>query len=299
MRTKREWALNKLFNLLLIVACFFAAMSFSMILEKDVSWAIGCGAVALVFLACALLFTPYGYAFDREGVSLCYVFLPNERYLWKDIHAIDVDWVKITAKTTILDFFYASVFRITGNSVGVQRFYMQGHIRKSFRTKRLLEKYWDGTITGYLFEDVTKWNNKRKAKKQKQVKQHLTDEIAPMERQVRAKAREWILPFADSAKLYGLDLRTEYRYITADFEELKSRPHEGYTYTLMVEISRPNETDEDRILVLSVDLLHVRLGKTAYRGVENKCAKEELESYLSETFAQIGKEGFDSLCKIE
>lgn len=297
MRPKKEWALNKLFNLLLVISLFFAVMCIDMLLEKDIPWAAGCGTAALVFLTCALLFTPYGYAFDREGVSLCYALLPNERYLWEDIYAIEVEWTKSTAKTTILDFFYASVFHIIGNGVGVQRFYMQGHIRKSFRTKRLLEKYWDGTITGYLFEDIQKWNNKRKAKKQRQVKQHLTDEIAPMERQVRAKAREWIAPFVDQVKLYGLDLRTEYRYITADFEELKSRPKEGYTYMLMVEISRPDEMDEDRIWVLSVDLLYARLGKAAYRGVENKSAKEELQFYLTDMFKRIQEEGIESLCE--
>lgn len=297
MKRKKEWALNKLFNLLLVVSLFSATMSISMFLEKDISWAIGCGVVALMMLASALLFTPYGYAFDQEGVSFCYVFLPNERYLWDDIHAIEVEWAKGTAKATILDTFYASVFHIIGNCVGDQRFYMQGHIRKSFRTKRLLEKYWDGTITGYMFEDVKKWNDRRRAKKQKQIKQHMTDEIVPMERRVRANVRQWLDSFIDQAKLYDLDLRTGYWYITKDLEELKSRPQEGYTYTLLVEISRPDETDEDRIWVLSVDLLHVRLGKTAYRGVENKCAKEELEFYLGDTFKRIQEEGVESLCR--
>jgi len=125
---------------------------------------------------------------------------------------------------------------------------------------------------------------------------HLTDEIAPMEREIRAQVREWIAPFVAQAKLYDLDIRTEYRYITENFEEQKSRPKEGYTYTLIAEISRPDETDEDRILVLSVDLLFVRLGKTAYRGVENKHIQEEIESSMSDVFAQIRKEGLEGLC---
>jgi len=299
MNTNKEWALNKLFNFLLVMGLLLAVGCVEFFIEKDVPWAVGFGAASLSVLVCALLFTPYGYAFDQEGVSLCYVILPNERYLWKDVYAIEVDWIDNSANSNIFEFFYASVFCIRGTSVGKLRFYMEGHIRKSFRTKRLLEKYWDGTITGYMFEDVKKWNNKRKAKKQKQVKMHLTDEIAPMEREIRAQVREWIAPFVAQAKLYDLDIRTEYRYITENFEEQKSRPKEGYTYTLIAEISRPDETDEDRILVLSVDLLFVRLGKTAYRGVENKHIQEEIESSMSDVFAQIRKEGLEGLCKAE
>ena len=47
---------------------------------------------------------------------------------------------------------------------------MNGYIRKTFRTKYLLEKYWDGTITGYLFEDVKNWINKRKKRKKSKKK---------------------------------------------------------------------------------------------------------------------------------
>ena len=38
---------------------------------------------------------------------------------------------------------------------------MNGNMRKSFRNKKLLEQYWDGTITGYMFENVKKWFQKR------------------------------------------------------------------------------------------------------------------------------------------
>jgi len=245
------------------------------------------------------IFTPYCYAFDSEGVSLCYVFLPVERYLWKDIHAIEVEDIKLgtASRVTIFDFFYASVFSIKGTNVGESRFYMNGHIRKSFRTKRLLEKYWDGTITGYLFEDAKKWIDKRKAKKHSQIKAHLTDEVVAMEREIRAETRELLKPFIAQAKQYNLDIKEKYFYITEDFEELKSRPKEGYTYTLVAEISHFNETDQNRIVVVSVDLLYVRLGKTVYRGVKNKHIKEELEFTFSDVLNEINKNGIEVYCK--
>lgn len=297
MRQKREFAMNKLFNLLMVSGLFFAYLSAECFAEGDTPWAIVFGVVALLLVCCSLMFTPFCYAFDSEGVSLCYVLLPNERYLWENIHAIEVKNISTGNKSTLFELFYAFVFCIKGKTVGESRFYMEGHIRKSFRTKRLLEKYWDGTITGYWFEDIKKRRNKRKTKKQAQIKAHLTDEVVPMEREIRAKVREWINPFVAQANQYGLDMRAEYVYITEDFEDRRSRPKEGYTYTLVVEISRFNERDEERILVFSTDLLYVRLGKTAYRGVINEHAKEEIQVTLSDALGQISREGIESYTK--
>ena len=278
---------------------FFAWGSIEFFIENDTAWSWGFGLVGLILIVLPAIFTPYCYAFDSEGVSLCYVFLPVERYLWKDIHAIEVEDIKlgIASRVTIFDFFYASVFSIKGTNVGESRFYMNGHIRKSFRTKRLLEKYWDGTITGYLFEDAKKWIDKRKAKKHSQIKAHLTDEVVAMEREIRAETRELLKPFIAQAKQYNLDIKEKYFYITGDFEELKSRPKEGYTYTLVAEISHFNETDQNRIVVVSVDLLYVRLGKTVYRGVKNKHIKEELEFTFSDVLNEINKNGIEVYCK--
>ncbi len=295
---KRQFALNKLFNILIIVGILLVWGSIEFLIDSDIAWAAGLGIAALLFLIVPAIFTPFCYVFDVEGVSLCYVFLPTERYLWKDIHAIEVKYdISINTRETIFDFFYASVFSIKGKNVGKLRFYMNGHIRKSFRTKYLLEKYWDGTITGYLFEDAKKWISKRRAKKQPQVKAHLTDEIVPMEREIRAETRKWIKPFIAQARQYNLDIKAKYFYITKDFEELNSRPKEGYTYTLIAEISHFNETDENRIVVVSVDLLYVRLGKTSYRGVKNKHIKEELEFTFSDVLNEIRQNGIEIYCK--
>lgn len=298
MNKRKQFALNKLFNLCIVLGLFFAWGSIELFIENDTAWGCGFGILAFLLFVLPAIFTPYCYAFDSEGVSLCYVFLPTERYLWKDIHAIEVeDKTSGTTRASIFEFFYAYVFAIQGANVGKHRFYMNGHIRKSFRTKYLLEKYWDGTITGYLFEDAKKWFNKRKAKKQSQIKTHLTDEVARMEREIRAETREWLKLFIAQAKQYNLDIKAKYLYITKDFEELKSRPKDGYTYTLIAEISHFNETDENRIVVVSVDLLYVRLGKIAYRGIKNKHIKEELEFTFSDVLNEINKNGIEVYCK--
>lgn len=298
-KKRKQFALNKLFNFCVVLGLFFAWGSIDLFIENENAWGLGFGIVSLLLIVLPAIFTPYCYAFDSEGVSLCYVFLPVERYLWKDIHAIEVEDISIVtaSRANIFEFFYASVFAIQGTNVGKCRFYMNGHIRKSFRTKYLLEKYWDGTITGYLFEDAKKWINKRKSKKQSQIKAHLTDEIVPMEREIRAETREWLKPFIAQAKQYNLDVKIKYFYITRDFEELNSRPKEGYTYTLVAEIAHFNEKDENRSVAVSVDLLYVRLGKTSYRGVENKHIKEELEFTFSNVLNEIHQNGIEVYCK--
>ena len=299
MNKTKQIALNKLFNFCMVLGAFLAWGTIDFFLDGENAWGAGFGIVAFLVIVLTAMFTPYCYAFDSEGVSLCYIFLPVERYLWKDIRAIEVDYTNIGtgSHANIFSFFYAYIFSIEGRNVGKTRFYMEGHIRKSFRTKHLLEKYWDGTITGYLFEDTKKRINKRKQKKKSQIKSHLTDEIVPMEREIRSEAREWLAPFVARAKQYDLDIKTKYLYITNDFEELNSRPQQGYTYTLFAEIARFGETNENRIVVVSVDLLYVRLGKTSYRGVKNKNAKEELEFTISDTLNEINKNGIESYCK--
>lgn len=283
----------------MILGLILVRVSIECWMDSDMALAIGTGIVAVLFIIIPAIFTPFCYSFDISGVSLCYIFLPTERYLWKDIYAIEVSDMSIGKRANIFDIFYASVFCIKGKNVGKRMFYMEGNIRKSFRTKYLLEKYWDGTITGYFFKDAKKWINKRRAKRQEQISEHITDEIVPMEREIRAEMRGWIEPFIAEAKQYDLDIKVKYLYITNDFEELKSRPNEGYTYTLIAEIAHFNETDENRIVTVSVDLLYVRLGKKAYHGVYNECAKEELRSTLSDVLSEINRIGIENYCDDE
>lgn len=300
MRKNREYALNKLFNVLIVAGVLFGMGAFVFLQDGNLGWGIGFGVVTLLLVVLSCFFTPYCYAFDKDGVSLLYLFSPTERYLWKNIHAIEVGVdFGYMHDDDLFDWLFGGYFALHGQVESAPWFFMEGHIRKSFRTKYLLEKYWDGTIEGYLFDDVKAWFRKRKNKKQAEVRAHLTDEVVPMERAVRAKAREWLKPFEARAKQHGWTLRTQYLYITRDEDELHSRPQKGYAYTAYMEISQEGETDENRIVCLSVDLLQVRLGKTAYRGVECTTAEEELRSTLNDVFQELAEHGFDVYCKDE
>lgn len=246
--------------------------------------------MALILIVFPTIFSPYCYAFDREGVSLRYIFLPVERYLWDDIRDIEVTWAGTTK-------YPRRVFSIEGINVGRHSFYMSGHISKTFRTKYLLEKYWDGEITGYFFEGFQKWKRERKRKKQAEALTYLTAEVIPMEQEARELTREWIKPYVTHAEQYNLYIKTNYYFVTKDFEELNARPKKGYTYTLVAEIARFHEKDENRIVVLSFDLVYVRLGKTAYRGVKNEHLQVEFEQTFSEVLNEIYKNGIEAYCE--
>lgn len=298
LKTKKEFALNKLFNLLIILGLLLAWVAIELFIERAILLGLGVGVVALAVIILPAIFTPYCYMFDAEGVSLCYVFFPEERYLWKNIHAVDVMETITTGRVySSIYLFFGYVFSISGANEGKTRFYMKGHIRKSFRTKYLIEKYWDGTIEGLFINDIKNWIRKRKHKKEWEIKAHLSDDAVRLEREARAKAREWLEPFIAEARQYDLEIKAEYFYVTKDFEELKSRPKEGYTYTIIAQIAHFNETDENRMVLVDSDLLYVRLGKTAYKVVENKTAREDLEFYLSDTLKEIKENGIEVYCK--
>ena len=94
-----------------------------------------------------------------------------------------------------------------------------------------------------------------------------------------------------------MELKTKYLYVTDDLEELTARPRRGYTYMLLVELAQPDEADEDRIVSVSVDLLRVRLGRSAYRGVQSQGAQEELCGYLTDVLEEIATNGIEAYCQ--
>ena len=290
MNKRKQIALNKLFNTSVVLGVLSVCISIELFSCDEIIWGVILAVAACLLIFLPMIFTPCCYIFDNEGVSFCYILIPNERFLWNDIYAIEVEDISPPYShmhSITLDFFYASVFCLKGSDSIKRRFFENVHIRKSFRTKKLLEKYWDGTITGYFFEDAKKWINKKRAKKQAYVNAHFTDEIVKMEREIRADAREWLKPILAQAKQNNLDVKLKYYYVTKDSKELKSRPQEGYTYSIDVEISHYNEIDENKIIVVSADLLYVKLGKTSYRGVKNQKAKEELQIDFSDVLEKI------------
>ena len=283
---RMRFACNRFLICGLLLGGFFAWMAADCIQEGTVGTGIGSGAVALGVIIIVLLLMPWGYRFDQKGITICYLFLPSERYLWRNIRSIEVFYERRGPAT----------FRLEGRLEGKERFYMDGKIHKNRRTKRLLETYWDGTITGYFFADLRKWWQKRKNKKENEINRHRTDEVVPMERTVRAETRSALALCDAQASQLGLKLRIKFYYETEDLEEVNSRPQGDYVYSALIELCRPGETDESKIITISAGLLHVRLGKTAYRGVKDDDALMNLQEELIQMLEEVRKIGFDAYC---
>ncbi|MBE6673498.1 MAG: hypothetical protein E7596_00155 [Ruminococcaceae bacterium] len=294
---KRQVAFNKLFNLFVIMGAVFVYGACVMLQDDpELGRSVGGGIVMLViaahFILVPTILMPVIYLFDEKGVTICFLFFPNERYLWENIAAIEATDDRSDSRHPILDFFFSRVFEISGAVEGKERFYMQGHIRRSRRTKRLLEKYWDGKITGYFIDDVKAWVNKKKGKK----KETPVDsaKIAAMERELRAEVKEWVKPYISKAEEIGLNADLKFVYTTKNLRESNSRPKENFIYIAIVRLSKIGEKDTDKVVEVSADLMKGYTHKKEYKGVKNKHAGDELTFYLEDTLKEISGNGIES-----
>lgn len=290
----KKIALNRNIILFILGSLFLALLAYFSFLEGEIGLGIAFAFFALMMLAGPLIGMPVCYIFDPEGVSLKYLFFPRERYLWKNIYFIQVaNPISDNGKQAI----FLRDYKIEGDVEGKNRRYMHGRICKTWRTKRLISKYWDGTLEGYWHDEVQEvkqWWHKRTKKAPEQPKQYKTDEIVAMERHARACVRQWIELFVTQAKQYDLDVRAQYLYITEDYEEHRSRPQESHIYTASISICPPSETDTDKMIIFYTDMIRVRLGKNAYRGVMNPQAEEDLKLAFTDIMTQIRQKGYAS-----
>ncbi len=187
----------------------------------------------------------------------------------------------------LIGFLFSYVFYICGTPEGKERFYMRGEMRKSFRTKRLIKKYWNGNIDGKISKKTLKEITKKGVP---------ADEVAALERKMRNKVKKALEDLTFRAENDGLELKYKYIYMKSDGQELDARPIDDCTYMTLVEISHYGETDESRIVQMSVDLVYERIGKSAYVGVENENAEIELNESVSDILREIKENGIEVYC---
>lgn len=273
---KKSITFNKFFNLVIIASCILFYCCFSALGDgEDTGIETALIILSIILMGIDLFAVPCFYTFDSEGVTIHHVFFPKERYLWENIHRIDSKTDNTSTSHLFFDLIFSGVFEIKGKVEGRKRFYMQGQISKSIRAKKLIQKYWDGEITKE-FEVFSKKSKKQKCKRLS------ADEVNEAERSVRLQIRNWQDPIQRKAEKVGLEFRSGYIYVTKDFDEYKSRPSQAYTYTYEAEILKFGETDENKIAYFSIDLLHVRNGKSSLKFVKNSDIDKELEQISSE-----------------
>ena len=282
MRKRREIAFDKFFLLCVFFGLFLTVGAIFLLCKKEVAEGLVIGGIGVLILVLNAVFYPCIYLFDEEGVSICYAFFSNERYLWENVRAVEVQNQRLGGnRASGLDLLYGFVFVLQCEGKGKKRFYTQGGVRVSLRTKRLFEKYWGGKIKG-VFEETKNAVAQKKASKQAWWKAHSADKIVDMERESRADVRVWIAPFEAQAKEVCRQITANYLYQTKEGEGLKYRPETGYIYELYLKVEGANEPSEE----IRVDLLYVRHGKRAYLGKKNKRAYEETTAFLSKLFIE-------------
>ncbi len=298
---KKEFAFDKRFIFYIILGGMFlliAALSIGALISEFM-WEILLIPVVLLgyglyLLINALFFIPCGYTFDKKAITVYYALSSNEYILWNDVYEIEVDYsAGVTGRYGRYLFTHEYVLSYLDKNDNSK---CCENIRKSRKIKRMIEKYWDGQVSGYASDAVRKWFGKLKKKQDSAKKQYLTDEIAPMERQARAEMREFAKLSNAVCEKEGLVLRIEYRYMTHDGEKYSSRPVDSYRYVAEAQLIHKNELDDPRRVLLITDLLYVRAGKKSYRGTKNTTAIAELEAQIDETLSEIKEIGFDEFC---
>jgi len=284
---KRQLALDRQFNMFMIVGLVLGIMGYSILSSEELVIGICLLVFATIFIVIPAVFIPFIYVFDEKGVSICFLFLPNERYLWENVESIKADWESGSSNTRspIFGFFFSRVFEIVGVAEGKERFYMQGKIRRSGRTKRLLEKYWSGKITGYLIDNIKEWLRERREKKNTEKRAVDSTKIASIEREQRANVKAWLEPYMEIVSQNNLTLDLRFVYAIKGSKESNSRPKRKHMYEANVKLMKGNEVcDEIRVI-----LIHTRAGKKEYIGRKNKRAKKELVFCLENSLKGIVK----------
>ncbi len=292
MNKKHTTAFNKLFLLFCLLGIVFVGGA-AALLMTELSLGIIAMVIAATFLVVPVVLMPLCYRFDNESVSFVYIFLPTERYLWQNVKAVTVHMESGHFGGIVFD----SYFQLDGKVEGKALFYKEGRIRKSSRTQKLLEQYWQGKIVGFYTSEIKTMAQRKADAEQRASKEHITDEIVPLEREKRAEARRLLNPLVAEAEKQNLSLSFSFYFITPDLTEHTVRPPKDYHYTVVVSLCRPEENDDSRILTVDAELLHVRLHRRGYRGVSMDNALKNLAGILEDTLQKAQKNGFESLIK--
>ncbi len=297
MKNKRTWSFNWHQLYFLPIAAVLIAGAIVFFTESPIFLGIVLLLAALLFLFGSFT-NPLFYVFSSTGITLVYLILPNERYLWKDVESVDAGFIFEHGRNFQL--LSLPVYEINGTLDSNLYFYMSGYICKTLRNKHLIEKYWKNEVNGY-FGDLKTSFKKHRTKRAKALaearRKQLESEILPLERRARAQLRDTVKDLTDQAQRGRLALRINYLYVTNMGQETHSRPDESYSYLAYAEISRPGETDERRILAKSVFLVSVHLGKRSVKGTLHQRAKELLYSAVNEALIEIAEKGIDAYIK--
>lgn len=209
--------------------------------------------IGVTFFSIGLFFDPWYYVFDINGVSICYLFNRKHRFLWKKINAVILNEERIQNGNIY-------IYDILGTPENEPCFYMRNKIIKNGKTEKMLEEYFDCGLVDF----TKKLKIKLKFKHFK--------EISEMEKYQQTQTEKYISHYRPELANIGLCLKTAYAYLSdkdEDIVEYSVIPKGNSTYSAILRVSRPDETDKNKIFEFDVALIDFFEEKDRVRATDN------------------------------
>lgn len=282
---KKSFALALRLFVFVLCTAFAALITAMAVKDGDTGFALLGGILTLVFIFGTVI-APKLYIADEEGISLYYLPFVKEYFKWNEIKRIKIK--KSYSRSIIFDFLWKEyeIIPIKEKRNKGSKYHSIFHgseISRTFLTRRMIKKYWDGNIE----DDSFSWFKKRFSKeKDVKIKYDLT-EVKQKEKWARDMLKQIAAQYESKAALYEKTIDASCTYFT-DEDDFNSRPKENYSY--VAEIFVEKENDEKSSFYITAELLFVSYGKKSMKITQNKNAFDEIAEKINEAIEQTEKQ---------
>lgn len=278
---KKSFALDSRLFLFVLCLLFAGLMTVISLQDGEKGFSLFCGMLTLMFVF-GVITAPKLYIADEEGLSIYYLPFVKEYFKWNDIKRIKIK--KSNSRSIIFDFLWREYEivptkekRYKGSKY--HSIFHSSEISRTFLTKRMIEKYWEGTIE----DDSLSWFKKRFSNKESgKIKYELT-EVKEKEKWARQSLKQIVMQYERKAELHGKTIDASCTYFIDD-DDFSNRPQENYSYVAEVFVEKEN--DEERSFYIKQEILFVSYGKKQIKIIENNGAFDEISKLINEAIEQ-------------
>ncbi len=216
------------------VSCFFfAEMHF---VGGVIFAAIGIGCVV------ALFFKPYCYSFDRNGISICYLFGRSHSFAYESIDLVICQTKNGSNGNAVHE------YEISGTPEKAPASYMKSIVQKTKSTEKAMNYYMEEKTVDFTVP----------AKRKKGDGEDWERFGSCLEDDMRANIDRYAEFHSSKLSPLGLELSHRYVYVKdedEDYVEYEQKPEEACAYTVVFDVFETGETDPDRILPFEISLV--------------------------------------------
>ena len=232
-----------------------------------------------------VVIVPKLYVADEEGISIYYLPFVKEYFKWDEIKRIrKTESTNRPRRNLMLDFLFADyeIVPIKAKEYKGSKYHSIFHsseISRTFMTRHIIKKYWDGEIE----DDSFAWFKKRLSKESGQKIKYNLAEVKEKEKRARQSLKQIVMQYERKAELSGKSIDATCTYFIDD-DDFSNRPQENYSY--VAEIFVEKENDEERSFYIKQEILFVSYGKKQIKIIENKGAFDEISKQINEAIEQ-------------